>query len=303
MSGIGRGRPSARDSRTTALWEPGSPSSGTSARSTGGSSISTSSSNTTPSGWNERAPRSRDSARNTAAAGLAIGPGTPACSVGSCALSARSISERSATRGGCPPLAPPNRSGHDAQMSERLAAQLAHDGVDEPLLVADLAVGHRVDQAALALQQLGHRLIDRVRREQVPSGNRALLADPVQAVLGLVVAGGRPVQLEERDVGGARERDALRGRLHRADDQLRPVLALERVDSALAGLRRVRAEDVHRLWEALDDRLLRRDVLGEDDQRLAGLEEVGDPGERRWQLATRRELAQAVEPHELLGAQ
>ena len=86
----------------------------------------------------------------------------------------------------------------------------------------------------LRCEQLGHRLVDRVGREQVPGGHGALLADPVQAVLGLVVAGGRPVELEEGDVRGARERDPLRGGLHRADDQLRPVLALEGVHGALA---------------------------------------------------------------------
>jgi hypothetical protein len=43
-------------------------------------------------------------------------------------------------------------------------------------------------------------------------------------------------------------------------------------------------------------------VLREHHERLAGLEEVGDPGERGGQLAARGQLAQVVEPHELLGA-
>ena len=86
----------------------------------------------------------------------------------------------------------------------------------------------------LRCEQLGHRLVDRVRRQQVPGGHGAVLADPVQPVLGLVVAGRRPVELEERDVRGARERDALRRGLQRAHDQLRAVLALERVHGALA---------------------------------------------------------------------
>ena len=43
-------------------------------------------------------------------------------------------------------------SGDHAQVPDGPAAQLAHDGVHEPLLVAHLAVGDRVDQAALALR-------------------------------------------------------------------------------------------------------------------------------------------------------
>ena len=51
------------------------------------------------------------------------------------------------------------------QMPERPPPQLAHDRVDQPLLVHHAAVGDRVDQAALALEELGHRLVDRVRGE------------------------------------------------------------------------------------------------------------------------------------------
>ena len=57
-----------------------------------------------------------------------------------------------------------------------------------------------------------------------------MLADAVAAVLGLVVQRRRPLQLEERDVGGARQRDALRGDAGGADDQLRAVGLLERAD-------------------------------------------------------------------------
>src|SRR5215213_54206 len=48
--------------------------------------------------------------------------------------------------------------GHDAQVAEWPSAQLAHDRVHEPLLVTHLAIGHGVDQAALALEQLRHAL-------------------------------------------------------------------------------------------------------------------------------------------------
>ena len=50
----------------------------------------------------------------------------------------------------------------------------------------------------------------------------------------------RPLELEERDVRGARERDALGGDAGRADDQLRPVRVLERADGRLARLDRCR---------------------------------------------------------------
>jgi hypothetical protein len=43
-------------------------------------------------------------------------------------------------------------SGHHAQVTERSAPQLANHSVDEALLVAELTVGDRVDQAALALE-------------------------------------------------------------------------------------------------------------------------------------------------------
>ena len=68
-----------------------------------------------------------------------------------------------------------------------------------------------------------HRLVDRVGGEQVPGGDGVALADAVAAVLGLVVHRRGPLELEERHVGRARERDALRGDAGGADDQLRTV--------------------------------------------------------------------------------
>ena len=95
------------------------------------------------------------------------------------------------------------------------------------------AVGDRADDArACCCDQLGHRLVDRVGGEQVPGGDGVALADPVAAVLGLVVHRRRPVELEEGDVRGARQRDALAGDARRADDQLRAAAALERGDRA-----------------------------------------------------------------------
>src|SRR3954468_22835900 len=86
-----------------------------------------------------------------------------------------------------------------AQVAVRAAAlaQLAGELLDEPLAVESAAVRHRGDDAALALDELGHRLVDRVRREQVPRGDGVALADAVAAVLGLVVERGRPLELQE----------------------------------------------------------------------------------------------------------
>ena len=53
------------------------------------------------------------------------------------------------------------------------------------------------------------------------------------AVLGLVVHGRRPLELEEGDVRRARERDALAGDARGADDQLRPAGLLEGRDDGL----------------------------------------------------------------------
>ena len=67
------------------------------------------------------------------------------------------------------------------------------------------------DVGALALDQSRHRLVDRVGGEQVPGGDGVALADPVAAVLGLVVHGRRPLELEEGDVRGTGQRDPLAG--------------------------------------------------------------------------------------------
>src|SRR3954454_2110297 len=49
-----------------------------------------------------------------------------------------------------------------------LATQHADDALDDVLAVDALAIGDGVDDAALALDELGHRLVDRVGRQQVP---------------------------------------------------------------------------------------------------------------------------------------
>ena len=108
------------------------------------------------------------------------------------------------------------------------------------------AVGDRGDVRALALDQPRHRLVDRVGGEQVPGGDGVALADPVAAVLGLVVHRGGPLELEERDVGRAGERDPLGRNPGRADDQLRAARILEGGDRGLAIVERVAAEQVQR---------------------------------------------------------
>ena len=154
-------------------------------------------------------------------------------------------------------------------------------------------VGHRGDEAALALDQLGHRLVDRVGGEQVPGGDRVALADAVAAVLGLVVHRRRPLELEEGDVRRARERDALRGDARRARRSAAGrrgpgTRATASSRSAIVS----RAEQVQRVGEALEHRLLDLDVAGEDDERLARGEEVVDPRQRGVQLAARGQALQ-----------
>ena len=58
-----------------------------------------------------------------------------------------------------------------------------------------------------------------------------------------------------------------------------------------------------RAREALEHRLLDLDVAGEDDQRLAGGQEVVDPGQRGVQLAAGGEALERAELGQALGAQ
>src|SRR3954468_12188562 len=120
------------------------------------------------------------------------------------------------------PLAIRGTLRHGAQVAEGLAlTELPDDALDKALAVEPAAVRHRGDVPALGLDQLGHRLVDRAGGEQVPRGHRVALADPVAAVLGLIVHRRRPLELEERDVRRAGQRDALRGDARGADDQRR----------------------------------------------------------------------------------
>ena len=73
--------------------------------------------------------------------------------------------------------------------------------------------------------------------------------------------------------------------------------------AASRSARLVGADDVQRVREALDDHLLDLAVAGEHDQRLLGLQEVVDPGQRRAELAARGQPPQRVELREALGAQ
>ena len=159
------------------------------------------------------------------------------------------------------------------------------------------------DDAALALDQARHRLVDRVGGQQVPGRHGVVLADAVAAVLGLVVHRRGPLELQEGDVGGAGERDALGGHARRADDQRRPVRVLEGLHGRLARLHLVAAEQVQRVREALEHGVLHLDVVGEDDQRLARGEEVVDPRQRGVQLAARGQALERAELGEALGAQ
>src|SRR4051812_22666404 len=171
--------------------------------------------------------------------------------------------------------------GDRAQPFARLSAQLAYDGLQQRLGLIAAAVGDRVDDPALAGDQLDHRLVDRLGGQQVPGRHRVLLADAVAAVLGLVVDRGRPLQIQERDVGGARQRDPLRAHARGADDQLRAALLLERAHRVLARLGRVAAEQVRGVREALEHEVLDLAMAAEHDERLVTRQEVVDPRQRR----------------------
>src|SRR5207244_2400331 len=94
--------------------------------------------------------------------------------------------------------------------------QFAQETVDHGSLTGCGAVRDRVDDRALVVDQRGDALVDRVGGEQVPSGDVTVLADPVHAVLGLVVLGGRPAEFHEGHAGGGGEREPVRGGLERA---------------------------------------------------------------------------------------
>src|SRR5947209_18473416 len=113
-------------------------------------------------------------------------------------------------------------------MAKRPAlAELPYDALHQASIAELAAIGDRRDDLALALDQPGHRLIDRLRGQQVPGGDRVPLADPVTAVLGLVVDRRGPLELQEAHVRGSGESDALCGDPGGADDQRRAGGILE----------------------------------------------------------------------------
>src|SRR3954471_18767019 len=60
--------------------------------------------------------------------------------------------------------ATPRRAGSSRALLRLYAlAQLPHHGVEQRLALDRPAVGHRADHAALHCEQVGHRLVDRVR--------------------------------------------------------------------------------------------------------------------------------------------
>ena len=63
------------------------------------------------------------------------------------------------------------------------------------------------------------------------------------------------------------------------------------------------AQEMQRVGEAVQHRLLDLDVTGEHDQRLAGGEEVIDPGQRRRELAASGQALEGPQLSEALGAQ
>ncbi|MDP2710975.1 MAG: type II toxin-antitoxin system VapC family toxin [Solirubrobacteraceae bacterium] len=150
-----------------------------------------------------------------------------------------------------------------------------------------MTIGDGVDDRALSLQDAGHLLVDRLRREQVVRRHGILLADPMAAILGLVMARRRPVELDERDVRRAHEREA---RDAACIEQTISAGPSERWKSSTAAARRevVAAEHMRGAGEAGDQRLLDLAVMREHDERLTRRGEVLDPGDRGPQLCRPR---------------
>jgi hypothetical protein len=92
-----------------------------------------------------------------------------------------------------------------------LTGQLPRQRVHHCLVAFGVPIGNRPDHGTLVLEQRGDRLVDRAGGQQVPGVDCVLLADAMAAVLGLVVLGGRPVELKENDVGCLGKREALPG--------------------------------------------------------------------------------------------
>ena len=183
-------------------------------------------------------------------------------------------------------------------------AQLAHDRLHERLGLVAAAVGDGADDPALARDQLDHRLVDRLGGEQVPGGDGVVLADPVAAVLGLVVHRGRPLEVEERDVGRARQRDALAADAGGGDEQLRAVGLLERVHRRLALVDRVARRPgaarpgSARATSSCTSRLPQNTTSGSSEARKSSIQASAAP-----ELAARGEPLEHVQLREPLGAQ
>src|SRR6202012_5236860 len=89
----------------------------------------------------------------------------------------------------------------------------------------------------------------------------------------------------------------------RADDQLRATLLLEGGDGLLAGGDRILSEQMLRVGKPAQDRALDLDVPGEQDKRLAGVEEVVDPRDPSRELAPRGEALERRQLSQALGPQ
>ena len=101
----------------------------------------------------------------------------------------------------------------------------------------------RFGERALSLLEAEHALLDAAGDDQVVDEDGARLPDAVRAIGGLRLRGGVPPRVVVDHRVGARQVQARAARLQ-ADEKDVGVAALERVDRALAVLRRARERDV-----------------------------------------------------------
>ena len=100
----------------------------------------------------------------------------------------------------------------------RLAAEgRLDDLVDQRRAVGGLVLEH-ADRAGLLLEQRGDEVVERVLGDEVGDEGRLQLADAVDAVLGLPVVAGHPVEVVEHDVGAGGEGDADAGGVQVAEE-------------------------------------------------------------------------------------
>ena len=183
---------------------------------------------------------------------------------------------------------------HALQLVEHVAAEPGRER---------LAFDDGADERRLGLEHGLDEIVDGVPRDEVRDVDRARLADPVGAVLGLPVIGRHPVEIVEHDLRrrGQVESGAARDDVRDEDADL--VVALEPVDERLPHRRRrLPGDDDGRGAELLGELLNRVVEAREHDDLLALIDRAPDEVERRGGLRDRERLACFDQEREQLAA-